>query len=135
VGSVSVVFGVDPVEGVSPPDSPDEGVDPADGVSSPESPPEGSKAVSSVLNVSSTVVGVMISVSNVSPSDEEADPVEGVSSPESPPEVEAAESIASVLANEIRRQLRSSSILGGGFVSRLHRMNRLRWRLTYRQGE
>ena len=107
MGSVSVVFGVDPVEGVS----------------SPESPPEGAKAVSSV--------------SNVSPTDSPARalPPKGVSSPESPPEVEAAESIVSVLANEIRRQLRSSSILGGGFVSRLHRMNRFRWRLTYRQGE
>jgi hypothetical protein len=104
VGSVSVVFGVDPVEGVSPPDSPDEGVDPAEGVSSPESPPEGSNPV---LNVSPT------------DSPARASPPKGVSSPESPPEVKAAESlhIASVLANEIRRQLRSSSILGGGFVS------------------
>ena len=91
MGSVSVVFGVDPVEGVS----------------SPESPPEGAKAVSSVLNVSPT------------DSPARASPPKGVSSPESPPEVKAAESlhIASVLANEIRRQLRSSSILGGGFVS------------------
>ena len=107
MGSVSVVFGVDPVEGVSPPDSPDEGADPVEGVSSPESPPEGAKAVSSVLNVSPT------------DSPARASPPKGVSSPESPPEVKAAESlhIASVLANEIRRQLRSSSILGDGFVS------------------
>ena len=104
MGSVSVVFGVDPVEGVSPPDSPDEGVDPAEGVSSPESPPEGSNPV---LNVSPT------------DSPARASPPKGVSSPEYPPKVEAAESlhIASVLANEIRRQLRSSSILDGGFVS------------------
>jgi len=110
VGSVSVVFGVDPVEGMSSPESP-EGEDFVEGVVEGEcssSGPSGENSIEGVSSTESLVTESLVRGSSAT----------GVSLPESPGR-KAPGSLHGdwALTSEISMQLGSATCLGGGFVS------------------
>ena len=114
VGSVSVVFGVDPVEGVSSPESP-EGEDFVEGVvegvvegECSSSGPSGENSIEGVSSTESLVTESLVRGSSAT----------GVSFPESPGR-KAPGSLHGdwALTSEISMQLGSATCLGGGFVS------------------